>query len=380
MSRRPAQPSAFGGVVIALALALIMAGALLLAALDAGGQLPRAPGRTPSATPYAVQQRDVTVILPLITALPSATPQPTQELPTPEIITVVPTGTPVTNGSVLPTPCQPPAGWVRIVIQAGETLARLASSTGTTVEALRIANCLSGTTILAGQSLWVPSAPPPLPTSPAQCGPPWGWVLYTVQAGDTLFSIAQRHGVGYLDLMVANCLTSYYIYAGQPLWVPPTSYVTATSSPTSAPPDTDTPEPPGPTDTPEPPSTRRPSPTAPPPTATATRPAPPTATATGTPLPPPTGTSTALPPTATATRPAPTATVTATNTPLPPPTATNTAVPLPTSTPTAPPPPPTATDTPAPPPTATDTPAPPPPTLTDTPPPLPPTPTFTPTP
>ena len=45
-------------------------------------------------------------------------------------------------------------------------------------------------------------------------------MYYTVQPGDTLFSIAARYGVSVNALMQANNLSSFYIYVGQTLRIP----------------------------------------------------------------------------------------------------------------------------------------------------------------
>jgi LysM repeat protein len=76
--------------------------------------------------------------------------------------------------------------------------------------------------------------PEPTP-SPTPCTPPAGWVVYTVQPGDTLFRLALNYGMTATDLQNANCLPSAdQIQAGQQIYVPeppPTSIPSATSSP-----------------------------------------------------------------------------------------------------------------------------------------------------
>lgn len=119
------------------------------------------------------------------------------------------------------------------------------------------------------------------------------WSGYTVQAGDTLFSLATATGSTVKELRQANCLPDDLIYSGQLLYLPrplikvftPTSSATATAT-----------------------ATETPTPTS---TDTAT------STATDTPTPTPTHTQTATPtntPTYTDT---PTATSTYTRTPTP---------------------------------------------------------------
>lgn len=71
------------------------------------------------------------------------------------------------------------------------------------------------------------------------CIPVTGWPVYTIQRGDTLYSIARRTGTLYKPLMKANCLTDTLIYPGQRLYVPrlprPTKTITPTNTPTSTP-------------------------------------------------------------------------------------------------------------------------------------------------
>lgn len=87
--------------------------------------------------------------------------------------------------------------------------------------------------------------PPTLTSTP--CAPRADWTeTYTIQAGDTLFSIAQQYGLSLAQLQTGNCVTdANAIFAGQTLRVPivpPTSTpiletptrVQLTASPTSA--------------------------------------------------------------------------------------------------------------------------------------------------
>jgi LysM repeat protein len=65
------------------------------------------------------------------------------------------------------------------------------------------------------------------------------WSVYTVRAGDTLWSIAQATGSSVLELRIANCLPGTRIDSGQPLLVPRlpvfTPTFTATLTPTFTP-------------------------------------------------------------------------------------------------------------------------------------------------
>lgn len=102
----------------------------------------------------------------------------------------------------------------------------------------------------------LPAGDTPTPTQEGMmCGPPGDWVIYTVQAGETL------EGLGYLfrlpasDLQFANCMgDSTVITAGMNIFVPNVS----TSTPTLTPTITLTPKPTN-TKTPKPTSTTKPT-------------------------------------------------------------------------------------------------------------------------
>ena len=139
---------------------------------------------------------------------------------------------------------------------------------------------------------------PPATSAASSCGPPAGWLLYTVQSGDSLYRLSVAAGVSIDQLREANCLVvGGLIYTGQRLYLPRLPVPTAIPSrtPTHKP---DPTEPPAPTETEPPVSAATPTQptsaaTQPPPTGTPVTPAPPTETPlpeppTATPLPTPT--------------------------------------------------------------------------------------------
>lgn len=71
----------------------------------------------------------------------------------------------------------------------------------------------------------------PAPT-PTPCSVRTDWIPYTVVRGDTLFNISQRSGSSVNELMRANCLSSVDIRVGQRLYVPNPIEPTATPTPT----------------------------------------------------------------------------------------------------------------------------------------------------
>ena len=247
----------------------------------------------------------------------------------------------ITEAGDIATVCgEVPGGWLLYPVQPGETLASLAAATGATTAELMAANCLADGQLPVGGQVLVPRQP-----AAALCGPPQWWVRYQVQPGDTLGGLARARGTTVDEIMRANCRDTTDLLAGQLIFLPP-GFAPGPAAPL-----------PQPSLTPLPPTLE--------PTATATPPTPtvevsPTDTPTG---PPPTivATDTPAPPTV---LPSDTPTV-PTDTPAPP---TDTPV-APTDTPEPP------TDTPPPP---TDTPEPP--TVTPPPPPTDPPPTEPPPP
>jgi LysM repeat protein len=215
------------------------------------------------------------------TLIPTLTPTVGLESPTSSFTpTFINTNTP-------PASCQPPFGWVQIVIQVGETLETIAARYRISKDELRRANCLLSDNLVAGTILYTP---PSMTSTPVVCNQgAAGWVkTYIVKPGDTFYAIASNHYTTAGLLKSVNCRISDLIHPGETLWVPnvatrtpyptplPGSTVTpyptepltetalpytATAIPSNTPlPNTSTPIPTVPTTTPEP--TLTPSPTA----------------------------------------------------------------------------------------------------------------------
>ncbi len=143
---------------------------------------------TVTPTPSPASQESGNVLQPVIPSLPTATP----------------TSTPETGAE--------PTLWHWYTVREGDALSVIAERFGTTVEELKRLNNLTDSTIYVGQKLKVPGA--------ADQGEA-GTKEYTVQPGDTLFSIAKRFGVDMQELARINNITDpSTIYVGQKLIIP----------------------------------------------------------------------------------------------------------------------------------------------------------------
>jgi len=185
---------------------------------------------------------------PAASTLPENQPtQPEVELsmqPTPTLVRLTPTLV-----------CTVPEGWKPYMISPGDTLESLAQEWGTTSDILYQMNCLPSPSLAAGYILYHPPQPTPTvtftmtvepspedtataaPTATAirpLCGPPPGWIFYTVRPGDTLYRIATAYGITVEQLKFANCLAGDIIRVGQRLYVPNVSphFPTVTQTPT----------------------------------------------------------------------------------------------------------------------------------------------------
>ena len=104
------------------------------------------------------------------------------------------------------------SGTTTYTVQKGDSLWSIANQFGVTVDALRQANNLSSDTLQIGQILKIPT------TSSGSSGS--GTTTYIVQSGDSLWSIANRYGITVDALKAANNLTSNTLSIGQKLLIP----------------------------------------------------------------------------------------------------------------------------------------------------------------
>lgn len=213
-----------GGLIVAVVSLLLVLGGISLSLAE------NTPPEQPTPTP-----------LPPIVAtsieLPTITPMilntNTLGAPTAETATQAFTSTAVPSATLaVSVICNPPAGWIQIVVSANDTLYTIAERYKTTAENLNASNCLNNTIPAVGSRIYVP----PVPTvTVIPCGPPAGWIkAYTVKPGDNLYRISLIYRTTVAQLQRANCMgSSTIIYVGQKLYVPnvPTSTPGVTTIP-----------------------------------------------------------------------------------------------------------------------------------------------------
>jgi LysM repeat protein len=137
--------------------------------------------------------------------------------------TSTPTITPtVVAGAPTAVPAQPSTSLY--IVQAGDTLNRIAARFNTTVAAIAQLNGIANVNVIrVGQQLVIPTGGgvilPPAPNPPSP--PPIQQTTYVVQSGDTLFRIALRFGVPLSQLAQANgIIDTNRVYVGQVLVIP----------------------------------------------------------------------------------------------------------------------------------------------------------------
>jgi len=101
-------------------------------------------------------------------------------------------------------------------VQRGDSLFSIAQRFGVSVEELSIANQLTGTVIFIGQRLFIP-----IQVSKV--------IAYTVQPGDSLFQIARRYNTLVESIQLLNGLQGSTIFPGQRLVIPQYSEVVVTA-------------------------------------------------------------------------------------------------------------------------------------------------------
>ncbi|MYH62557.1 MAG: LysM peptidoglycan-binding domain-containing protein, partial [Caldilineaceae bacterium SB0675_bin_29] len=124
----------------------------------------------------------------------------------------------VTAASLLVNVNPQTTGYTTHVVQAGETLSRIAANYGVSLQALVTANNIADPNqIFVGQSLRIPTTgQQAAPSQPTTCAR-----THNVVAGESLSGIAVNYGVSIQNLAQANGVSvTSYVYIGQQLCIP----------------------------------------------------------------------------------------------------------------------------------------------------------------
>jgi len=110
---------------------------------------------------------------------------------------------------------------VEYKVRRGDSLTSIASRMGTTIEDLRRVNGLRNSTIIAGQTLLIPTLPQVLAqgSAPAQPADQILAVEHKVKRGESLWRIANRYGTSISSLRMVNSLADDNLKPGQVLQV-----------------------------------------------------------------------------------------------------------------------------------------------------------------
>jgi len=197
----------FLGIIIALTSIGLLLGGLSLSLAEGNSIATSTATPTPSLTPTSSPTWQPFT--------PSVSTTPLLDSPTP-----LPTWTPTLTPTPPPPPinCPPRPGWLVYFVQPGETLDSIATRYQISSAELQNANCMLTKDLLPGVVIYVPPirTQPPLP-----CGAPYGWVVYYIQPGDTLYRLSLTYGVTVARLQNANCLGSAtLLHTGQVLYIP----------------------------------------------------------------------------------------------------------------------------------------------------------------
>ena len=107
---------------------------------------------------------------------------------------------------------------ITYVVKRGDTLYSIATQYGVSVNDLRIYNNLTSDLLSIGQEIKIPSSESVVtPSEDDIINEP---NTYTVQLGDTLYSISRRFNVPVNDIKIANNLTNDILRVGQVLQIP----------------------------------------------------------------------------------------------------------------------------------------------------------------
>ena len=103
----------------------------------------------------------------------------------------------------------PPVNTFIYTVKSGDNLYRIASQFNTTVNQIKLINNLSSNTLSIGQQLLIPTSNN-------------NQIIYTVKAGDNLYTIANRYGTTVNAIKSFNNFNSNTLQIGQQLLIPAT--------------------------------------------------------------------------------------------------------------------------------------------------------------
>ena len=152
-----------------------------------------------------------------IPTAPAPAPTPAKDSPKPQVAD----RTPVSNGS-----------FATYTVRYGDTLTRIARNQGVSVAAIKSANGLSSDSIAGGQKLKIPAKgstgganTSTTQTASAETGREGeSYGLYTVQKGDTIYSLARDFYTTQGEIQSLNELENSRIFPGDELIVPTSKY------------------------------------------------------------------------------------------------------------------------------------------------------------
>lgn len=101
--------------------------------------------------------------------------------------------------------------YIVYTVKAGDNLYSVAKNFGTTVDILRKFNNLSSDLLSIGQKINIPNGNDNADSSEDD------YLIYIVKAGDSLYSIAKKYGISVDDLKKVNNLSGNTLNIGQPL-------------------------------------------------------------------------------------------------------------------------------------------------------------------
>lgn len=217
--------------------------------VQASGDLP--PGVTPTITRTLMEfSPNLTMIYELTTV--ATVTQLSQAIPVTGEASTTPTETPTTTPSPTAVACTLPDGWVVYTVKLWDNLYWLSLSVRTSMEYLMEVNCLTSTTLVVGQELYLPYYPPKASFTSTKSPTPTRTNIPPTRTYTRTYTTTATRTPTPTSTFTASLLppTSTPLPTDIPAETPTnTPEPTSTPEPTAT--DTETP-PPTPTDTPEP--------------------------------------------------------------------------------------------------------------------------------